>query len=44
MFGKPGALKQGKGTEVPVKTEMPEGKPHSIYFNRAAISSQAYVT
>jgi phosphatidylserine/phosphatidylglycerophosphate/cardiolipin synthase-like enzyme len=43
MFGKPGDLKRGKGTAVAVKTETPEGEPHSIYFNRAAISSQAYV-
>lgn len=43
MFGKPGALTQGRGTAVPVKTETPEGNPHSVYFNRAAISSQAYV-
>jgi phosphatidylserine/phosphatidylglycerophosphate/cardiolipin synthase-like enzyme len=43
MFGKPGDLKRGKGTAVAVKTETAEGNPHSIYFNRAAISSQAYV-
>jgi phosphatidylserine/phosphatidylglycerophosphate/cardiolipin synthase-like enzyme len=43
MFGKPEKLEQGKGTEVAVKTEKPEGDKHSVYFNRAAISSQAYV-
>ena len=43
MFGKPGQLKRGKGTAVPVTTETPEGQSHSIYFNRGAIASQAYV-
>ena len=43
MYGKPGKLEQGKATEVTVKTETPEGERHSVYFNRAAISSQAYV-
>lgn len=43
MFGKPGKLEQGKGTKIAVKTETAEGEKHSVYFNRAAISSQAYV-
>ncbi len=43
MFGKPGALKEGKATKVAISAEKPEGKPHSVYFNRGAIASQAYV-
>jgi phosphatidylserine/phosphatidylglycerophosphate/cardiolipin synthase-like enzyme len=42
MFGKPGELRDGAPTAVPITTEAGEGKPSSVYFNRGAIASQAY--
>jgi phosphatidylserine/phosphatidylglycerophosphate/cardiolipin synthase-like enzyme len=43
MYGRPGALTQGDGVEVRVKTESESAGKHAIYFNRGAAASQAYV-
>jgi phosphatidylserine/phosphatidylglycerophosphate/cardiolipin synthase-like enzyme len=47
MYGKPGALKDGASATVEITTENDwagDGDgPHSVFFNRAAIASQAYV-
>ena len=46
MFGAPGNLQDGTPTAVPIRTESADAtatSPHSIYFNRGAIASQAYV-
>jgi phosphatidylserine/phosphatidylglycerophosphate/cardiolipin synthase-like enzyme len=42
VYGKPEALKYGKGLEVSVKTEDPENKKHAVFFNRGVAGSQAY--
>jgi len=42
VYGKPEALEPGKGVEVTVTTEGPEGKTHAVYFNRGVAGSQAY--
>jgi len=41
-FGKPGNLRDGNPTKIPIETEIAESHKHSIYFNRGAIASQAY--
>jgi phosphatidylserine/phosphatidylglycerophosphate/cardiolipin synthase-like enzyme len=47
MYGKPGALEDRASATVEIRTEddwAGEGDgPHSVFFNRAAIASQAYV-
>jgi len=43
MYGRPGALTQGDGVEVRVRTENESNGRHAIYFNRGAAASQAYV-
>lgn len=42
MYGKPGALKQGKALEFEVRTEKEFAKGHGVWFNRGAIASQAF--
>jgi hypothetical protein len=42
MFGRPGQLTEGRPTRVAVTAETGDGEPHSVYFNRGAIASQAY--
>lgn len=40
--GRAGALSDGAVAKVKVTTEKMAGHPHSVYFNRGAIASQAY--
>jgi len=42
MTGQPGSLQAGDPTVVDISTEVSAGAVHSVYFNRAAIASQAY--
>ncbi len=42
MYGRPSALLRGTPAVVHISSEKAEGNQHSIYFNRAAIASQAY--
>lgn len=42
VYGKPGALKPGKGVEVTIKPENPDDGTHAIYFNRGVAGSYAY--
>jgi len=42
MYGVPGNLQKGIPTRVEITAEVARGDTHSIYFNRAAIASQAY--
>lgn len=42
MYGRPGALTDGPDTNVAIRTEPLLGATHEVYFNRAAIASQAF--
>ena len=42
MYGFPGALTEQAATSVTIETEPSEGDKHDVYFNRGAISSQAF--
>ena len=42
MYGKLGALTDGKPITLDVTTETEWGVPHSVFFNRGAIASQEY--
>jgi phosphatidylserine/phosphatidylglycerophosphate/cardiolipin synthase-like enzyme len=42
MRGQPGALVPGTDVEVTIRTEDEDDGTHAIYFNRGAITSQAY--
>ena len=42
MYGRPGSLLRGTPTVAAIASETAQGHTHSIYFNRAAIASQAY--
>lgn len=43
IHGAPGSLEEGDGVEITFKTEAEKGSKHSVYFNRGAAASQAYV-
>ncbi len=42
LYGVPTALKQGTAIEIEIATEPEISGTHSVFFNRGAISSQAY--
>lgn len=42
MYGKPGALREGKPIQVTISTESEFESAHSVYFNRGVAGSQAY--
>ncbi len=42
MYGKAGALREGRAVDVTVSTENESEGTHAVYFNRGAAASQAY--
>jgi hypothetical protein len=42
MYGRPGALKPARGVTFEIRTEKAVDQGHGVWFNRAAIASQAF--
>ena len=42
LYGKPANLDQRNGVEISITTEEEWAKPHSVFFNRGSVASQAY--
>lgn len=42
LYGEPADPREGAGITVEITTEVEDGAPHSVYFNRGAVASQEY--